>query len=65
MKIDVYKNELDTYFEFERNKYGLDETDNIVTPNTSWFLLKPAMIDEKMNKNHYDHMTYIIKSMWS
>ena len=50
LKIDVYKNELDTYFEFERNKYGLDETDNIVTPNTSWFLLKPAMIDEKMNK---------------
>ena len=50
LKIYVYKNELDTYFEFERNKYGLDETDNIVTPNTSWFLLKPAMIDEKMNK---------------
>ena len=50
MKIDVYKNEIDTFFEFERNKYGLDETDNIVTPNSSWFLLKPTMIDEKMNK---------------
>ena len=50
MKIDVYKNEIDTYFEFERNKYGVDETDNIITPNTSWFLLKPSMTDEKMNK---------------
>ena len=50
MKIDVYRNQLDTYFEFERNKYGKDETDNIITPNTSWFVLKPSMMDEKMNK---------------
>ena len=50
MKIDVFRNELDTYFEFERNKYGVDENDNIVTPNTSWFVLKPSMTDDKMNK---------------
>ena len=50
MKIDVYQNEIDTYFEFERNKYGVDETDNITTPNSSWFLLKPSMTEDKMNK---------------
>ena len=50
MKIDVYQNEINTYFEFERNKYEKDETDNIVTPNISWFLLKPSIIDERMNK---------------
>ena len=50
MKIDVYQNEINTYFEFERNKYETDETDNIISPNSSWFLLKPSMIDEKMNK---------------
>ena len=50
MKIDAYENEIDKYFEFERNKYGLDETDNIITPNSSWFLLKPSMTDEKINK---------------
>ena len=35
MKIEVYENEIDKYFEFERNKYGVDETDNIITPNSS------------------------------
>ena len=50
MKIDVYKNDINTFFEFERNKYFKDETDNIITPNISWFLLKPSMTDEKMNK---------------
>ena len=50
MKIDVYKNETNTFYEFERNKYIKDETDNIVTPNISWFLLKPSITDEKMNK---------------
>ena len=50
MKLNVYQNEIDTFFEFERNKYGVDETDNIVTQNSSWFVLKPSMIDEKMNK---------------
>ena len=50
MKIDVYQNQINSFFEFERNKYGKDETDNIVTPNSSWFLLKPSMIDDRMNK---------------
>ena len=50
MKIDVYQNQLNSFFEFERNKYGKDETDNIITPNSSWFLLRPSMIDERMNK---------------
>ena len=50
MKINVYNNYKDIFFEFERNRYELDETDNIVTPNTSWFLLKPSKMDPKMNR---------------
>ena len=50
MKINVYNNSKDIFFEFERNKYELDETDNIITPNTSWFLLKPSKIEPKMNR---------------
>ena len=50
MRINVHQNELDTFFELERNKYGVDETDNIVTQNSSWFVLKPSMTDERMNK---------------
>jgi len=49
MKINVYYNK-DIYFEFERNTYELDETDNISTPNTAWFLLKPAILEVKMNR---------------
>ena len=50
MKINVYNNYKDIFFEFERNKYELDEIDNIITPNTSWFLLKPSKMDPKMNR---------------
>ena len=50
MKINVYNNSKDIFFEFERNKFKLDETDNIITPNTSWFLLKPTKMDPKMNR---------------
>ena len=50
MKINVYNNSKDIFFEFERNKYELDETYNITTPNTSWFLLKPSRMDQKMNR---------------
>ena len=50
MKINVYNNNKDIFFEFERNKYELDETDNIISPNTSWFLLKPSKMDPKMNR---------------
>ena len=50
MKINVYNNNKDMFFEIERNKYELDDTDNIITPNTSWFLLKPSIIDSKMNR---------------
>ena len=49
MKINVYYNK-DVYFEFERNIYELDETDNICTPNTAWFLLKPGILEVKMNR---------------
>ena len=50
MKINVYKNNKDKFFELEPNKYELDETDNIITRNTSWFLLKPSEMDPKMNR---------------
>ena len=50
MKINVYNNNKDIFFEFERNKYELDETHNIISPNTSWFLLKPSKMDPKMNR---------------
>ena len=49
MKINVYYNK-DIYFEFERNAYEYDETDNICTPNTAWFLLKPGILEVKMNR---------------
>ena len=49
MKINIYFNK-DTFFEFERNIYELDETDNICTPNTAWFLLKPGILEVKMNR---------------
>ena len=49
MKINVYYNK-DIYFEFERNTYEFDETDNICTPNTAWFLLKPGILEVKMNR---------------
>ena len=50
MRIDVYQSQMNSFFEFERNKYGKDETDNIITPNSAWFLLRPSMIDDRMNK---------------
>ena len=50
MKINVYNNNKDIFFEFERNKYELDETDNIISPNTSWLLLKPSKMDPRMNR---------------
>ena len=50
MKINVYNNKKNIFFEFERNKYELDETNNIITPNTSWFFLKPSKMDSKMNR---------------
>ena len=50
LKINVYNNNKDIFFELEPNKYELDETDNIITRNTSWFLLKPSEMDPKMNR---------------
>lgn len=49
MKINVYYNK-DIFFEFERNIYEVDETDNISTLNTAWFLLKPGILEVKMNR---------------
>ena len=37
-------------FEIIRNKYEVDDIDNIITPNTSWFLLSKSKIDSKMNR---------------
>ena len=36
--------------EIIRNKYDLDENDNLVNPNPCFFLLKPSKIDPKMNR---------------
>ena len=49
MKINVYNNK-DIFFELERNRYEVDNTDNIITPNTSWFILKPFKTEPKLNR---------------
>ena len=38
------------YLEIIRNKYDLDENDNLINPNPCFFLLKPSKIDVKMNR---------------
>ena len=38
------------YLEVIRNKYDLDENDNLVNPNPCFFLLKPSKIEAKMNR---------------
>ena len=38
------------YLEIIRNKYDLDENDNLVNPNPCFFLLKPSKIEAKMNR---------------
>ena len=38
------------HLEIIRNKYELDENDNLVNPNPCFFLLKPSKIDPKMNR---------------
>ena len=38
------------YLEIIRNKYELDENDNLVNPNPCFFILKPSKIDIKMNR---------------
>ena len=37
-------------FEIIRNKYEFDETDNIKSPNSCWFVLKPSKIEKKLNR---------------
>ena len=37
-------------FEIFRNKYEFDETDNIKSVNSCWFLLKTSKIEPKMNR---------------
>ena len=37
-------------FEVIRNKYEIDETDNIKSPNSCWFVLQGTKIDPKMNR---------------
>ena len=36
------------HLEIIRNKYDLDENDNLINPNPCFFLLKPSKIDPKM-----------------
>ena len=38
------------YLEIIRNKYDLDENDNLINPNPCFFLLKPSKMDIKMNR---------------
>ena len=38
------------YLEIIRNKYDLDENDNLINPNPCFYLLKPSKIDPKMNR---------------
>jgi hypothetical protein len=38
------------YLEIIRNKYEVDENDNLVNPNPCFFLLKPSKMDIKMNR---------------
>ena len=38
------------YLEIIRNKYELDENDNLINSNPCFFLLKPSKIDPKMNR---------------
>ena len=38
------------HLEIIRNKYDLDENDNLINPNPCFFLLKPNKIDPKMNR---------------
>ena len=37
-------------YEFELNKYKIDNTGNICTPNSTWFLFKPTLTENKSNK---------------
>ena len=34
----------------ELNEYKLDDDENIITPNSTWFLLRKDFLDEKMNE---------------
>ena len=46
LKIDKIKNS----YELSLNKYKTDETGNISTLNSAWFLLKKYKMEEKINK---------------
>jgi hypothetical protein len=34
------------------NEFSIDEEDNIISPNSTWFLLKKAFLEERMNDYH-------------
>ena len=42
-------NERTKQLEIIRNKYKLDENDNLISPNPCFFILKPNVIGQKMN----------------
>ena len=46
--LEIKKSEKD--IKLELNDYQLDEDDNIITPNSTWFLLRKEFLEQKMNE---------------
>ena len=46
--LEIKKNEKN--IKLELNDYQVDEDDNIITPNSTWFLLRKEFLDQKMNE---------------
>ena len=44
----IKKSEKD--IKLELNDYQIDEDDNIITPNSTWFLLRKEFLDQRMNE---------------
>lgn len=40
----------DTNYMLKLNEYEIDEDENIITPNSTWFLLRKELMDERMNE---------------
>ena len=46
--LEIKKSEKD--IKLELNDYQIDEDDNIITPNSTWFLLRKEFLDQRMNE---------------
>ena len=46
--LEIKKNEKD--IKLVLNDYQVDEGDNIITPNSTWFLLRKEFLEQKMNE---------------